>query len=312
MTQLTKPTLEKQIDALVEMRERFLVMAITYKVGDQFDGDFQSIEDAIESLRELAALSAQQSQEPIGEVRENGVTWFGPNPHAHPVGTKFYAAPSSGVNAGLPVEPEYLIRLRNALKGFKSDGAFAGDKDIVEYIDTLRAYAVQMKAENEKWQERVFEFDTCIQEVADELGACCGGVDGDQADPLSTTQVLLKAICHIKQRAEKAEAILIQHYCDYEFKPTLEQAVELMLEERREKKATEAENAALRKDAERYRFLRKQHEFDDDQASNNNYGKNYPPRTMCVFQDDGSDGLEPVKCDPGALDKAIDRARSAK
>jgi len=65
-------------------------------------------------------------------------------------------------------------------------------------------------------------------------------------------------------------------------------------------------------DAERYRFLRKQHEFDDDQASNNNYGKNYPPRTMCVFQDDGADGLEPVKCDPGALDEAIDRARSAK
>lgn len=155
--------------------------------------------------------------------------------------------------AGLPVEPET----------FK----FAIDIDTpVAYVvlkddyDTLRDYAVQMKAENEKWQERVFEFDTCIQEVADELGACCGGVDGDQADPLSTTQVLLKAICHIKQRAEKAEAILIQHYCDYEFKPTLEQAVELMLEERREKKATEAENAALRKDAERYRWLRDQHE----------------------------------------------------
>lgn len=66
MTQLTKPTLEKQIDALVEMRERFLVMAITYKVGDQFDGDFQSIEDAIESLRELAALTAQQEPtEPV-------------------------------------------------------------------------------------------------------------------------------------------------------------------------------------------------------------------------------------------------------
>lgn len=77
--------------------------------------------------------------------------------------------------------------------------------------------------------------------------------------------------------------------------------------------AAEREECAKDKvDAERYRFLRKQHEFDDDQASNNNYGKNYPPRTMCVFQDDGADGLEPVKCDPGALDEAIDRARSAK
>lgn len=71
MTQLTKPTLEKQIDALVEMRERFLVMAITYKVGDQFDGDFQSIEDAIESLRELAALTAQQEPtEPVAWMWE--------------------------------------------------------------------------------------------------------------------------------------------------------------------------------------------------------------------------------------------------
>ena len=78
------------------------------------------------------------------------------------------------------------------------------------------------------------------------------------------------------------------------------------------RKAEREECAKDKVDAERYRFLRKQHEFDDDQASNNNYGKNYPPRTMCVFQDDGADGLEPVKCDPGALDEAIDRARSAK
>lgn len=39
----------------------------------------------------------------------------------------------------VPVEPEYLIRLRNALKWFKSDGAFAGDKDIVDYIDSLQS-----------------------------------------------------------------------------------------------------------------------------------------------------------------------------
>jgi len=52
-----------------------------------------------------------------------------------------------------------------------------------------------------------------------------------------------------QKRAEKAEATLIQHYCDYEFTPTLEQAAEMMLEERKQKKATEAENAALREDA---------------------------------------------------------------
>jgi hypothetical protein len=31
----------------------------------------------------------------IGEMREGGVVWFGPNPHAHPVGTQFFAAPPS-------------------------------------------------------------------------------------------------------------------------------------------------------------------------------------------------------------------------
>jgi len=59
------------------------------------------------------------------------------------------------------VEPEYLIRLRNALKGFKSDGAFAGDKDIVDYIDSLRDLLRRETAKHEGaadgwkyWRER--------------------------------------------------------------------------------------------------------------------------------------------------------------
>ena len=28
---------------------------------------------------------------PIGEMQQNGVNWFNQNPHAHPIGTKFYA-----------------------------------------------------------------------------------------------------------------------------------------------------------------------------------------------------------------------------
>jgi len=52
----------------------------------------------------------------------------------------------------VPVEPEYLIRLRNALKGFKSDGAFAGDKNIVDYIDSLQSALklAQEERDNEK------------------------------------------------------------------------------------------------------------------------------------------------------------------
>jgi len=52
----------------------------------------------------------------------------------------------------VPVEPEYLIRLRNALKGFKSDGAFAGDKDIVDYIDSL-----QQRLQVAQWNASKFQ-----------------------------------------------------------------------------------------------------------------------------------------------------------
>lgn len=38
-----------------------------------------------------AALA--HSQQLIGEVKENGVTWYKQNPHAYPIGTKFYAQP---------------------------------------------------------------------------------------------------------------------------------------------------------------------------------------------------------------------------
>lgn len=77
-----------------------------------------------------------------------------------------------------------------------------------------------------------------------------------------------------------------------------------------ERKRQKAEIDRLRKDAERYQWLRSQHEIDDAQSSNNNYGKSYPPRTMTVFADDGEDGLEPLPCDPGSLDAAIDAALS--
>lgn len=55
-----------------------------------------------ELLDHLATLLSERTAaagEAIGEVRDNGVTWFGPNPHAFPVGTRFYAAqPVASVN----------------------------------------------------------------------------------------------------------------------------------------------------------------------------------------------------------------------
>lgn len=71
------------------------------------------------------------------------------------------------------------------------------------------------------------------------------------------------------------------------------------------------DRADTEENAARYVFLREQHEIDDEQASSLNYGKTYPPRTLVVFHGDGEDGLEPIPCDPGELDKVIDDARKA-
>ena len=73
-----------------------------------------------------------------------------------------------------------------------------------------------------------------------------------------------------------------------------------------------AEQSEDGRDAARWRELLRQHEIDDDQATHNNYGRTYPKRTLCVFQDDGEDGLEPVPCDPGELTRVVDAAIAAK
>lgn len=52
--------------------------------------------DAIDKVCDMAhAANRLVDAEPIGEVKENGVVWFNQNPHAHPVGTLFYAAPTN-------------------------------------------------------------------------------------------------------------------------------------------------------------------------------------------------------------------------
>jgi len=149
MTQLTKPTLEKQIDALVEMRERFLVMAITYKVGDQFDGDFQSIEDAIESLRELAALAAQQSQEPVAKVKRNsgvnGREFVGETLEFRdlPVGTRLYTAPASGVQERIALQ-----ELRNIVNAKRFDvEVFDDDTAFADWAQSRARHAITRAAD---------------------------------------------------------------------------------------------------------------------------------------------------------------------
>lgn len=62
-----------------------------------------------------------------------------------------------------------------------------------------------------------------------------------------------------------------------------------------------AENAALRADAERYRWLREQHEGSD--------GGDPLAEAFCVFCPDDHHGIAPVGCLTGELDSAIDAAK---
>ena len=65
-------------------------------------------------------LKAPRAPEPaaqgeaIGEVRENGVTWFRDNPHAYPIGTRFYTAPPAQ-----PAVPEIHISCETESNGIK-------------------------------------------------------------------------------------------------------------------------------------------------------------------------------------------------
>jgi hypothetical protein len=69
-------------------------------------------------------------------------------------------------------------------------------------------------------------------------------------------------------------------------------------------------------DARRYRWLKSKHEVSDDDLLGMKYGKTDTCRDFTVFQKVISYGdmreLNPVPCDKGALDEAIDQAMKAK
>ena len=70
-----------------------------------------SIAQSTDELRAL--LDKAEVGESIGEMKENGVTWFKQNPHAYPVGTKFYTTPQPSRIAEL----EALANVNNEKKG---------------------------------------------------------------------------------------------------------------------------------------------------------------------------------------------------
>jgi hypothetical protein len=78
--------------------------ALTIAIGLMTREGIHQNAQVLKDLRtELSTRRTVSGQEAIGEVRGNGVQWFDQNPHAYPVGTKFYAAP---IPATEPKEPK--------------------------------------------------------------------------------------------------------------------------------------------------------------------------------------------------------------
>ena len=76
-----------------------------------YEDDLRALLDKAEVVDDLSRLlDKAEVSEPIGEMKENGVTWFKQNPHAYPVGTKFYTTPQPSRIAELEAE---IARLKN-------------------------------------------------------------------------------------------------------------------------------------------------------------------------------------------------------
>ena len=121
---------------------------------------------AIQACKDVLA----ETQEAIGEMKENGVTWYKQNPHAYPVGTKFYITQPTletrikELEARLRFQDEWLS---NGVY-YTTDEAFKLHDDyntkiaeLTARIEKDREYALSIKKNLERlWEiERLQELD---------------------------------------------------------------------------------------------------------------------------------------------------------
>lgn len=75
---------------LIEAREYIADMV---KLAEHYGAKLEDRHAEKQLLARIdAALAEKVEPVAIGEVKESGVVWANQNPHAYPIGTKFYAA----------------------------------------------------------------------------------------------------------------------------------------------------------------------------------------------------------------------------
>lgn len=111
--------------------------------GVKLSLEFQTWKITEPGLLRFAAL-IQQQMELIGEVKESGVVWANQNPHAYPIGTKFYTAPQSGVREvntdTVSVPREFHGAVKRLVIAARTSGGTAGrDVGLCEALDAVEA-----------------------------------------------------------------------------------------------------------------------------------------------------------------------------
>lgn len=160
-------------------------------------GELDTQESSVESWNrrevEQAAITEQAAPagEAIGEMRENGVTWFKGNPHSFPVGTRFYTGPQpseckrcSELTTVAHMYPDDDVRLHgNVFVG----GDKPGDIPLVRRADA-EAKIDELTAERDRLILAVADHVTAReglsrsrQEVEDDLGARNTLLEADKA-----------------------------------------------------------------------------------------------------------------------------------
>ena len=94
-----------------------------------------------------ALLDKAEVSEPIGEMKENGVTWFKQNPHAYQVGTKFYTSPQPNRVAELVESNSNLKSQWMYYQDLLSLNGFDGIADCIYVNKKLQKQVAEREAE---------------------------------------------------------------------------------------------------------------------------------------------------------------------
>ena len=134
-------TPERIASELDSIRDRLMTRGIVS--GERLYGCDEWSEPVVRLQKVIEALQSPAHDGEvvcIGEVHERGVVWFDQNPHAHPVGTRFYTAPPRVVDVELrKVVAAHIADLRRCVLIYHEHGLHTVGNETSLAADELQA-----------------------------------------------------------------------------------------------------------------------------------------------------------------------------